>query len=97
MTWIQSLAQEVSYSVFAAIKEKKKKKKKDKIEVGGGPERLYTVIKVVGSSRCGAVETNPTRNHEVTVSCGVGQRHGSNLIWLWLWLWPQLRLDPLDW
>ena len=49
------------------------------------------------SSRCGAVETNPTRNHGVAgsipglaqgsgvaVSCGVGCRHGSDLALLWL-------------
>ena len=53
------------------------------------------------SSHCGAVETNPTRNHKVTgsipglpqgvkgpsvaVSCGVGHRQGSDLALLWLW------------
>ena len=50
-------------------------------------------------SRCSAVETNPTRNHEVVgsipglpqwamlhiaVSCGIGCRHGSDPASLWL-------------
>ena len=56
-----------------------------------------------GSSRCGAVETNPTSNHEVAglipglsvgqqsgiaVSCGVGHRHGLDPVLLWLWCRP---------
>ena len=57
-----------------------------------------------GRSRCGAAETNPTRNHEVAgsipglaqgvkdpvfaMSCGVGHRHGSDLVVL---LWPWCR------
>ena len=53
---------------------------------------------VLGSSHCGAAEGNPTRYHEVAgsipglaqgsgvaVSCGVGRRHGSDLMLLWLW------------
>ena len=52
-----------------------------------------------GSSCCGAVEANLTRNHEVVgsiphsvgygssiaMSCGVGCRHGLDLVLLWLW------------
>ena len=54
-----------------------------------------------GSSRRGAVETNPARNHEVVgsipgltqgvkdgawpMSCGVGSRCSSGLLLLWLW------------
>ena len=53
-----------------------------------------------GSSRCGAVERNPTRNHEVVglipcldqwvkgsgvaVSCSIGCRHGLDPVLLWL-------------
>ena len=57
-----------------------------------------------GSSHSGAVETNPTRNHEVVgsipgldqwvkgssvaVSCGVGRRCGLDPMLLWLWCRP---------
>ena len=30
------------------------------------------------------------------MSCGVGQRHGSDLAWLGLWLWRRL-IQPLAW
>ena len=39
------------------------------------------------SSHRDAAETNLTRNHEV-VSCGVGQRCGSDPEFLWLWCRP---------
>ena len=59
--------------------------------------------------------TNPTRNHEVVgsvpalaqwvndpallVSCGVGCRRGSDLMWLWLWHRPVATapIRPLAW
>ena len=50
--------------------------------------------------------TNPTRNHEIeslipglAVSCGVGHRHGSDLVLLWLWRWPAATapIRPLAW
>ena len=58
----------------------------------------------VGSSRHGAVETNPTRNHKIVglmpglaqwvkdpalaMSCGVGQKRGLDLALLCLWCRP---------
>ena len=75
-----------------------------------------TVVKNtdIGSSHRGAVETNPTRNHEVVgsipgltqwvkdpiaMSCGVGQRRGSDLALLWLWCRPTATapIQPLVW
>ena len=64
------------------------------------------------SSRHGRGETNPTRNHEVAdlilallsgsgiaVSCGVGQRRGSDptLLWLWRRLAATAPIGPLAW
>ena len=57
--------------------------------------------------RChrGTVETNPTRTHEDVgwipgptqwvVSCDVGRRRGSDLVWLWPAAVALIR--PLDW
>ena len=53
-----------------------------------------------GSSRRGAVESSPTRNHEVAGStCGVGRRHGSDLVLLGLWCRPAAAapIQPLAW
>ena len=32
-------------------------------------------------------------------NCGVGHRHGSDLVWLWQWLWPEAvaPIRPLVW
>ena len=65
---------------------------------------VSSVRKQLGSSQCGAAETNPTRNHEaaglipglaqwvkgsgIAMSCGVRCRHGSYLPLLWLWHRP---------
>ena len=65
--------------------------------------------KFLGSSHCGAVETNPTSIHEdsgsipgldqwvggssVAMSCGEGHRHSSDLVLLWLW--PRLAAVAL--
>ena len=63
------------------------------------------------SRRHRAVETNPTRNHEVAgwipglaqcgiaMSCGVGRRHGWDLAFLWLWRRqvPTVLIRPLAW
>ena len=57
------------------------------------------------SSRRGAAETNPTRNHEVegysvAMSCGVGRsRHSSDLVLLRLWSRPTATPPngPLAW
>ena len=57
---------------------------------------------------CVAAETNPTRNHEVAglirglaqwLSCGVGHRHGSDLVLLWHWHRPAATapIRPLAW
>ena len=61
-----------------------------------------------GSSHHGTAETDPTRNHEVVgsipgsgfaVSCRVGHRHGSYLVFLWLWCKPAAvaLIRPLLW
>ena len=35
------------------------------------------------------------------MSCGIGRRHGPDLLWLWLWLWHRLvataPIQPLAW
>ena len=65
------------------------------------------------SSHCGAVKMNPTRNHvvvglipglgqwqsDIAMSCGVGCRHGSDLMLLWLWyrLVSTALIRPLAW
>ena len=43
--------------------------------------------------------TNPTRNHKVAVSCGVGHRCGSDPVFLWLWCRPvsTALIRPLAW
>ena len=33
----------------------------------------------------------------VAVSCGVGCRHGSDLVWVWLWLWCGPAATALIW
>ena len=50
-------------------------------------------------SHHGSVEMNPTRNHEVAVSCGVGRRHGLDSVLLWLWWRPAATapIQPLAW
>ena len=60
-----------------------------------------------GSSHLGAVETNPTSNHEdagsilglsgIATSCGVGHRCGSDLALLWCWCKPaaEAPIGPL--
>ena len=42
---------------------------------------------------------NLTRNHEVVVSCGVGQRPSSDptLLWLWCMLAAAAPIGPLAW
>ena len=66
-----------------------------------------------GNSCHGAVEMNPTRNHEVVGSvpglakwvkdlallCCVGSRHGWDLTLLWLWCRPAATapIRPLAW
>ena len=41
------------------------------------------------------------KGSSVAVSCGVGFRRGSDLVWLWLWLWSRLMATasilPLAW
>jgi len=65
------------------------------------------------SSCCGAVETNPTRNHEVAglipgltqwvedpvlpMTCGVVCRHGSDMTWLWRRPAAVALIGPLAW
>ena len=61
---------------------------------------------------CGSVVINPTSIHEdmgsipgltqcegsgVAVSCGVGLRHGSDLMWLWHRLAATALIRPLAW
>ena len=53
---IRPLAWEPPYAKGAALKEQKTKKKKKKRN------------NCLGSSHCGAAETNPTKNHEVVGS-----------------------------
>ena len=57
-----------------------------------GSDQEYTKC---WSSHHGTIETNPTRNHEVTglipgiaVRCGVGRRRGLDPTLLWLWRRP---------
>ena len=66
-----------------------------------------------GDPVCGAVETNPVRNHEVVgsilglaqwvkdlaLSCGVGRRCGWDPLLLWLWrrLVTAAPIRPLAW
>ena len=67
----------------------------------------FLLIIYFRSSRLGAEEMNPTRNHEVAdsisdfaqwvgessiaMSCGVGRRRGLDLVLLWLWHRPAAK------
>ena len=100
MAWVQSLALELPHTVGMAEKEKNKQ-----------PNQKWQK----GSSHRGAAEINLTSNHEVAgfdpwprsvgegshvaMSCGVGCRCGSDLIWLWLWyrLAAVAPIGPLAW
>ena len=74
------------------------------VEFGVSRCKLLHLERISRSSRSSAVETKPTRNHEVAsfnpwpcavsygcgvaVSCGSGRRHGRDLALLWLWCRP---------
>ena len=76
---------------------------------------VVPLTKVWPSSHRGSVVMNPTRIHEdagsihgliqwvkrssITMSCGVGRRHGLALALLWLWCrsTPAAPIQPLAW
>ena len=39
------------------------------------------------------------KGSSIAVSCSVGSRYGSDLMWLWLWLWlaAAALIQPLAW
>ena len=84
---IRPLAWEPPYAKGAALKEQKTKKKKKKRN------------NCLGSSHCGAAETNPTSIHEdVGSTPGLPQRVGDlALLWLWRRLAAIALLQPLAW
>ena len=49
---------------------------------------IHPAEKSSGSSRCGAMETNPTRNHEVAGSIPGLTQWVKDLVLLWLWCRP---------
>ena len=66
--------------------------------------QLYFSTTLKRNSLHGSAVTNPTRIHEdlgsipgLAMSCGVGVRHGSDLVLLWLWPAAIAPIQSLTW
>ena len=60
-------------------------------------KRNMHIIRISGSSHCGTVEMNPTRNNEVAVHGLAQWVKDPVLLWLWYRLAAVAPIQPLAW